>query len=266
VFVADTNNHRIQQFQLADPCLKGVQVVLGVCFINEWGSRGNGTGEFLYPYDVTVDSTGHVFVADTYNHRIQQFQLANLCPNRATQVVSGVCFIKEWGSRGIGKGQFEFTGNVAVDSSGNVFVSDVNNHRIQLFKFMTFCPSSTKQIVRGVCYVTEWGTGISQFQFVPRVAVDSLGHVYAVDKQNNRVQKFQLATPCPSGTLLVVPGVCHIEDIGMPGSGIGQLSNPWGLAVYSPGYLFVADTNNNRIQIFKNDNATLPPISSHLPK
>jgi DNA-binding beta-propeller fold protein YncE len=66
VYVADTDNHRIQKFTSDGT------------FLTEWGSDGalyGGLGEGLFwgPSGVAVDSFGNVYVADTGNHRIQKF-------------------------------------------------------------------------------------------------------------------------------------------------------------------------------------------------
>ncbi len=62
VYVADTNNHRIQQFSHNGT------------FINTWGSEGSTNGQFMYPSNIAVNpSSGSVYVADTGNNRIQQF-------------------------------------------------------------------------------------------------------------------------------------------------------------------------------------------------
>ena len=111
------------------------------------GFFGSGNGQFKYPYGIAVDSSGNVFVADSNNQRIQKFQIANPCPSGTTQVVSGVCFSTEWGSLGSGNGQFINRHEVAVDSSGNVFVADNYNHRIQKFLLANPCPSGTTQVV-----------------------------------------------------------------------------------------------------------------------
>src|SRR5439155_11111231 len=65
------------------------------------------------------------FVADTVNNRIQKFT------NTGT-------FLTKWGSNGSGDGQFNTPVFVAVDGSGNVFVADNGNDRIQKFA----CPTA----------------------------------------------------------------------------------------------------------------------------
>jgi len=89
--------------------------------------------------------------------------------------------LAKWGSPGIGDGQFNFPEGMAVDSGGNIYVSDRFNHRIQKF-------SSS-----GV-FLAKWGSQGSsdgQFKFPEGVAVDSAGNVYVSDRFNNRIQEVQ---------------------------------------------------------------------------
>ena len=86
----------------------------------------------------------------------------------------------KWGSSGSGDGQFSSPNGVAVDSSGNVYVADVSNYRIQKFS-----SSGT--------FLTKWGSkgsGDGQFHWPDGVAVDSSGNVYVTETHNNRIQKF----------------------------------------------------------------------------
>jgi hypothetical protein len=63
VYVADTNNDRIQKFTSDGT------------FLTTWGSEGSGDGQFDWPSGVAVDASGNVYVADRGNDRIQKFRL-----------------------------------------------------------------------------------------------------------------------------------------------------------------------------------------------
>jgi DNA-binding beta-propeller fold protein YncE len=108
VYVADTNNHRIQRFSATG------------AFLGAWGSGGSGPGQFSGPQGVAVAPDGTVYVADTYNHRIQRFSAAG-------------AFLGAWGSLGSDPGQFDWPQGVAVAPDGTVSVADTQNHRIQVF-------------------------------------------------------------------------------------------------------------------------------------
>ena len=61
VYVADTDNHRIQVFSSNGT------------FISKWGEYGSGNGTFNQPEGIAIDQEGNVYVADTANNRIQVF-------------------------------------------------------------------------------------------------------------------------------------------------------------------------------------------------
>lgn len=219
-----------------------------------WGSLGNRFDQFQLPWSVAVDRKANLFVVDTYNNRIQMFQLTNPCPSNTKQVVIGVCFTTKWGSYGTGNGQFKLPQGIGVDYTGNVFVGDSGNDRVQMFKLANPCPAGTVQIVSEVCFVTSWGGfGIGKGYFNdPRgIAADYSGYVYVADTNNERIQKFQITDPCPIGSQLVVPGVCFVKEWGSHGLGFGQFDNPYGVAVDFNSSVFVTDTFHPRIEMFQ---------------
>ena len=141
VYVADFGNQRIQKFSSSGR------------FLLSWGSSGSDPGEFSGPAGVTVDGGGHVYVVDQGNHRIQKFD-------------SSGNLLTLWGSEGSGlangAAQFSSPTGVTVDSSGNVYVVDSANNRIQKFDrrsdlapvTVQSSPSGLTVFIDGVPYTT----------------------------------------------------------------------------------------------------------------
>ena len=93
-----------------------------------------------------------------------------------------VTFVKTWGSPGRGDGEFFQPIGVAVNSAGQVYVTDFRNYRIQKFD-------------ANGNFIEKWGsqgTGGGQFEFPIGIAVDSSGNVYVCDINihNLGIQKF----------------------------------------------------------------------------
>ena len=256
VFVADSNNSRIQKFDNNGN------------FLTSWGSKGADSGQFSLPWSVAVDRLGNVFVADMGNHRIQKFDNSGNFLNVWSKPGA---FVIESGS---GNREFNNPWGVAVDNSGNIFVADRMNYRIQ-------------KLASNGEFLTAWGTKGTengQFDIPSGVAVDQSGNVFVSDSNNHRIQKFDnngnflltwgRGSDIENGAL---PGLCGLETAsngnvfacaslnriqifdnngnfisgwGSYGSGKGSFSGIWDVAIDPSGNVFVADSNNNLIQKF----------------
>jgi hypothetical protein len=103
-------------------------------------------------------------------------------------------FIAEWEGEGLGKGQFNQPSGIAVDRSGNVYVSDRGNHRVQVF-------TGSGE------FITAWGTQGSekgQLNKPAGIAVADRGSVYVSDRGNARIQVFFPRTSASSQS----KGIC----------------------------------------------------------
>ncbi|MEK6834251.1 MAG: hypothetical protein AABY31_02050, partial [Thermoproteota archaeon] len=132
-------------------------------------------------------------------------------------------YIKQWGSEGLQTiGLFSFPQDLALDSAGNVYVTDYGNRRIQKFD-------------NDGNFLHTWGikgSGNGQFQVPAGIAIGK-DFVYVVDNELNRVQKFDT-----SGK--------YIAQWGSKGTELGQFLLPQNIAVNPNGDIYVADTGNSR--------------------
>ena len=140
---------------------------------------------------------------------------------------------------GTGDGNFTSPSGVAVDSTGDVYVADSGNSRIQ-----KFTPTGS--------FITKWGslgTGDGQFGATTTTTLDlaigSSDNVIVVDPTNNRVQKFR-----PIGTF--------ITKWGTAGSGNGQFTLPSGVAISSADEVYVVDSGNSRVERFHETDTSAP--------
>ncbi|MEW6534364.1 MAG: 6-bladed beta-propeller [Candidatus Auribacterota bacterium] len=136
-------------------------------------------------------------------------------------------FYTKWGSLGSGDGQFRTPEGIAIDNSGNIYVADFYNYRVQKFN-----PYGG--------FITKWGsegTGDGQFKAPTGIAINSSGKVYVTEFYNHRIQVFD-----SNGTF--------ITKWGSLGTGNGQLYYPEGIAIDSSGKVYVTEFYNDRIQVF----------------
>ena len=171
-------------------------------------------GSFEKPRGVAFDCAGKIIIS---------------ARDHVSVVGSNGAKLKSFGTRGSGPGQFLHLGGVAVDDAGNILVADSGNHRIQKF-------TSDGQFVASV---GTKGTGPSQFNGPRDIAFSTHNKkMYVVDNENHRIQVLNYDL-----TFSKVLGRKY-------GSKNGDLIYPRGVTCDSTGNVYVADSGNNRIQVF----------------
>jgi uncharacterized protein (TIGR03663 family) len=271
LFVVDSDNHRIQVFDTNG------------AFLRQWGSHCNlaedlgctdpdgdgplqyGDGQFQEPWGIALDQDGRVYVADTWNHRIQVFD-------------TNGAFLSKWGTYGQTATSAELLygpRDVAVDPTGRVFVSDTGNKRILVYDGQGNLlhqwggggivegyfeePVGLDLDAAGVLYVADtWNQRVQAFdagyQFLrqwpveawygesvvnkPYLAVDDQGRVYITDPEGYRVAVFS-----SEGDLLATLGQYGFDD--------GSFSLPTGIDVDAEGSIYVTDTDGQRVIKFE---------------
>jgi len=189
-------------------------------------------------------------------------------------------FVTKWGSSGSDNGQFSHPEGISVDSSGNIYVADPGNNRIQKFDS------------NGV-YISQfgsYGSGDGQLNNPKDIAIDSSGNIYVADNNNHRIQKFDSNGKYitqwgswvigdgkdfkPDGIAVDSSNNVYVSDNGYQvnfrivkfnsngyclaqwgswGSNNGQFQNPDGVDVDSSDNVYVVDRDNHRIEKFDSD-------------
>jgi DNA-binding beta-propeller fold protein YncE len=216
LYLADSRNARI--LHLASD---------GQTVLQSWGkfadaSQGSAPGgTFNEPWGVAVGPDGSVYVADTWNHRIQKFSAQGE-------------FLSIWGSFGSTGQPDALWGprGLAVDRAGRLYVTDTGNKRVEVFD-------------ANGAYVTGFGEAGSQPGQLDEpvgIALDGQGRVYVADTWNRRVQVFQ-----PDASGLVFKPVQSWEISGWSSD---TLENKPFLALNAAGFVLVTDPEACRVLEF----------------
>ena len=301
VYVAEFNGQRISRFDSLGNFQRawGKDVVGGggtgfeICTVAadcQTGTGGGLGGEFSNPNGVAADALGNVYVADMFNHRVQQFLAAGSVFQRAwgrDVVVGGstgyeICTVaancKGGVAGGLG-GEMSEAAGVASDGS-IVYVADAANNRIQGFDSIgNFQRAWGKDVVAAGgtgfeictlaanCQAGQLGGLGGEFNGPAQLAANS-SSVYVVDG-NPRVQSFDLAGNFERawGRDVVAGGATGFEvctaaascAAGQSGGLGGELDSPGAVGTGPEGLVYTGDIANQRIEKFGNAPPPPPP-------
>ncbi len=268
LYIADSNNHRVQIFNVSNPAAITFVATLGVP-----GVAGADNAHLNSPQGVAVDvARGRIYVADANNKRVQVF-------NRVTRAYLTTVSIPS------------YTSDVAVDSAGNLYVSEPWFDRDEVRQFnsglvyvRTYGTTGVPYLSNGYLYNRPSGLAIAPDGSIyigesggrRLIKLNSAGTVQWIKgapgdwgRDNNHFTYVEDVTLDSSGRVYAVDRSNHRVQIYNPdgtyyatlgtgsGSGSLQFSNPYGAAVDSAGRIYVADTNNHRVQVFSSTRAYL---------
>jgi len=262
LYVADAGNHRIQHFSAEGDLLQ------------VWGSFSGEDGEpdpgtFNDPWGVTTDQDGRVYIADTWNHRVQIFTpegdyidsfgtfgqaetvfgfwgprdvvvdsmgrlyLTDTGNKRVVVADEDGQFVTDFGGFGLDPGYFDEPVGIGMDGQGILYVADTWNQRIQLF-------DTTDDLFAPVRQWDIEGWYGQSLENKPYLDVNNEGIVCATDPEGYRVLCFN-----SEGEFL--------RGFGGYGSLDTQFSLPSGIAFDDQCGVWVSDTANNRVMYFELD-------------
>jgi sugar lactone lactonase YvrE len=224
----------------------------------------NGTGSsarFWGPQGIAVDKTGNVYVADSSNETVRKITPTQVVTTLAgspgqTGSDDGLGSAARFGARNEFGDPMSGPVGMAMDTAGNLYVSDLYNHTIR-----KITPDGEVTTLAGSAGEPGSADGIgfaAQFNLPSGVAVDSVGNVYVADYWNHEIRKIT-----PDGTVTTLAGDASVtnpngDPLGGYADGTGsaaRFSYPRGLALDNIGNVLVADTGNNVLRRITPDGA-----------
>jgi predicted membrane-bound mannosyltransferase/DNA-binding beta-propeller fold protein YncE len=155
LLVTDTGNHRLQLLDREGN------------FLSQVGGFGNQPGQFNEPVGLAVAPDGSIYVADTWNGRIQRLS--------ADLTVAGEWRVEAWFGQSINNKPY-----LAVDDAGRVYVTDPEGYRVLIFS-----PSGAYLNRFG-----QFGTDLNSLGLPNGLAFDAAANLWLVDAGNHRVLKY----------------------------------------------------------------------------
>jgi sugar lactone lactonase YvrE len=252
LWVVDRNDHRVLEFATPSSTGQAASLVLGQPnFASAIANNGGvSSSTLVYPRGIAFDPSGNLWVVDRNNNRVLKFvgPASSITTGQAASVVLGQPdFVTN--TIGTTNAKLNFPTDIAIDSSGNIWVTDTGNNRV--LEFAT--PSSTGQaasLVLGQPNLTTGtintgGLSASSLNSPEGIAIDSLGNILVADSANNRILNF--SSPSLNGQAAAHVLGQTLFTTNTVGTTSTTLSSPQGVAIDSSGNIWVTDTSNNRV-------------------
>ena len=235
LYVADQYNQRVRHI---DP-FGTISTLAGTGAAGNTGDGGAATNAQLqYPTAVTRDRAGNLYLADRDNHRVRKVD--------ANGVISAFAGTGVAGHTGDGgpatDARLRFPSGLAVDSLGNVYIADRDNHRVRKVDANGLISTLAGTGLAG--YLGDGGAATNARLRNPvGLALDSSNRLYIADQNNHAIRRVEngvIATVAGAGT-----GGFNGNELAATNA---WLNKPAGVAVGADGALYIADTDNHQIR------------------
>jgi sugar lactone lactonase YvrE len=233
LYVADYANYKVRKITPA-----GIVSTLPGRF-PAWNNPSGPDTDFGLPSDVAVDAAGNVFVAE-FNSSL----ISKITPAGMVSVFAGST--TTYGNTdGVGTAALFYRPvDIAMDGAGNMFVSDLENHRIR-----KVTPAGEVTTLAGSTQAFADGTGAgAKFNSPMGIDLDIAGNLYVADYYNNRIRKVT-----PAGVVTTIAGNDYIGSTNGPVA-TASFFRPIDLAIDAAGVIYVteADSDNEIRRITPN--------------
>jgi sugar lactone lactonase YvrE len=246
IYLADTHDQTIRKFTAGG----SITTIAGTAAAGYTGDGAAAKDATVNtPIALALDSSGNLYIADSFNHAIRKIDTAG---NISTVAGSGVP--GSLGDEGAAKdARLNTPQGVAVDRAGNIYIADTVGMRIRMV--------TTDGIIHTIAgtgtpgFSGDRGPAVNARLFYPKgIAVDADGNVYFADSFNSRIRVIT------GGNIYTIAGN---GTFGAAGDGDAanraQLRFPAGVTLGPQGSIYVVDTQNSKIRVLV---PVVPPVDS----
>lgn len=248
IYIADNQNDCIRRI---DPS-GTITTYAGTGTVGDSGDGGPATAAQMFgPWGLALDGDNNLYIADRENDRVRRV-------DHATGIMTTVAGTGVQGYSGNGgpatAAKFNKPISLALDTAGNLFIADEDNHRVR----KVFASTGVVEKIAGNGTAGYNGDGIqavgARLNYPSGVGVDNAGNVYIGDRANHRIRKVD-----PSGVISTIAGNGNVGFSGDGGNATSAMLNyPRNLFADGSGNIYFADTDNDRVR--KVTFCTLPTI------
>lgn len=240
LLIVDQDNNRVRRI---DAITGIITTVIGTGEARFSGDGGLATRANLsQPEGLAIDKAGNYYLAEARNHRVRRI-------DSATGIISTIAGTGTAAFSGDGglatQAELNSPRDVAVDAAGNVFIVDMENHRVRRVDFATGIVTT----VAGTGAQGFSGDGsaaiLANLNWPKDVTVDTAGNLYIAERLGSRVRRVDAATGIIS--TVVGTGIPVFDGDGGQATE-ARLNSPFSVAADGSGNLFIVDTVNHQIR------------------
>jgi sugar lactone lactonase YvrE len=259
LFVADYGNNRVLGYLSPLTTDRVADLVIGQPdFTSARANGGVSASSVFGPFGLAVSATGDLYVADSGNNRVLEYDRPFATDTVADRVIGQPDFVSNGkNSGGIGAASLDRPTGVAIDAAGDLWVADNLNHRV----FEYDRPSASDAVADLVLGQPSFETGRANYEGISArtlhfpfgVGVDARGNVWVADTLNNRVLEYDDPKHADTAAdrVLGQPSFTSNTENSTGAVDAAGVRLPIALSIDAQGDVLVCDVANNRLLAYR---------------